>query len=49
MKKLNNNNNSLELTDIRNRISGENKSLLDLTDIRNRISGEGNLEVNKND
>ena len=33
------------LTDIRNRISGENKSLLDLTDIRNRISGEG---LNKN-
>ena len=29
------------LTDIRNRISGENKSPLDLTDIRNRISGEG--------
>ena len=38
------------LTDIRNRISGENKSPLDLTDIRNRISGEGlNLEENKND
>ncbi len=42
--------NSLDLTDIRNRISGENKSPLDLTDIRNRISGEGlNFEENKND
>jgi len=50
MKNRKLNNNSLDLTDIRNRISGENKSPLELTDIRNRISGEGlNFEVNKND
>ena len=42
--------NSLDLTDIRNRISGEGKSALELTDIRNRISGERlNFKVNKND
>ena len=50
MKNKKTSTNSLDLTDIRNRISGENKSPLDLTDIRNRISGEGlNLEENKND
>jgi len=42
--------NSLDLTSIRNRIDGENKSSLDLTSIRNRIDGESlNFEENKND
>ncbi len=50
MKNKKTSTNSLDLTDIRNRISGENKSALELTDIRNRISGERlNFEENKND